>query len=167
VSALTPFEQLQKDLAEHVTGGAYFADIPVLTEEIGDLDSAIDAALAGGGVKANDSGKAGLAISIITPDGKGTDEAGDDVVVLGLTMRVTVAVNPIVNKSANGVGKNPLEVLWKLISRIHGWRRHEDAEPVRFLSFDSLQSDDGLNYFADFRFPIALQLDAEPEPENP
>lgn len=165
MSDTTPFLQLQTDLAAHITGGAYLSDIPVLTEAKADLNSEIDQALAGGGVKGNGSGKAGLAITVVTPDAKSAAAGGDDVVVLALTMRVTLAVNPLVNNSANGIQKQPLAVLWKLISRIHGWRRHDDAEPVELQSYEANEIDGNLYYTADFRLTIALQLDAEPEPE--
>lgn len=167
MSDSTPFLELQEELATRITGGAYFSDIPVLTEAKGDLNSVIDQALSGPGMQPNGSGKAGLAITVVTPDGKSTGGGGDDVVVLGLTMRVTLAASPLVNDGPNGIGKPPLTVLWKLISRIHGWRRNDDAEPVEFQSYESAEIEGNLYYSADFRFPIALQLDAEPEPETP
>ncbi len=155
---MNPYSQLQEDVAARLRASSYLANVPVITEQIGDIDAAVEQALAVGGALGNADSKAGLSITVITPSGTRLPEQRGSILLLDVTVRVTIYENGVVNRGESGIGKPPLEVLFAVQAALHGWRMSPGAVAVQCLAFDSTTEPEGTSYFADFSCHRAINL---------
>ena len=152
-----PFTTLQTETRDRLAGDAYLASIPIVVESIGSLETAIETALAGGGVKDGATGKVGLCLILITPTGL----AADNFVTQkqDTTLRVNLIAVPELNSNEElGQQKPPLTVLYAVIKRLLTWARGQGQTPVRFKSWDSSATEKEIIYSADFTFRQVLAL---------
>lgn len=157
-----PFSDLQDAVKTRLSGADYFLDIPIVTEDAGDVETAVATALTRGAVAANalTPTKVGVAVLIITPRASGVGTTRQHL-LSDTTVRVAVFEQGVVNRSETGIGKPALDVLWQAVSLIQGWRSNAGAVPARLEKFDSDEDPQAgvLSYFADFTFRQSLQLD--------
>lgn len=158
---MNPFLQLQADVAARLKEDPWLHELPVLTEAIGDLDSAINEALAKGGVTPDARGQAGLAIVVITPKARGGDEPAPRLAALDVVVRVGVYESGAINRSEAGTGRPALDAVWNVIVQLQGWAMHRGTPPASLVEMDSESDPDGLMmYYVDFRFRRAFPLRA-------
>lgn len=156
-----PWHDLQSAVSSRLGGGDYFLDIPIVTEDAGDIETAVQTALARGTVAASEltPTKVGVAILIVTPKATaaGTTRAH---VLTDTTLRVAIFEQGAVNRSETGINKPALDVLWQVVSRIQGWRVNDGAVPARLEAWDTDEDPEAgvLSYYADFVFRQSLQL---------
>lgn len=151
-----PFSTLQLDVQARLAGDAYLASVPVVVEELGSLESAIESALAGGGVKEGRTGKLGLCLILLTPAGT----AADKIVTQrqDVTLRVNLIAVPELNAGELGQQKPPLTVLYAVMKRLLTWARGNGQTPVRLERWDSTATEKEIIYSADFTFRLVLAL---------
>lgn len=156
---MNPFLQLQEDTAARLALHATLGRVPMVTESLGNVTSRISEALVKGALKPDQSGKAGLAILIITPKGRGNQNsriASSQIV----TVRVAIFVRPIINDSAAGLQIHPLEALFASHAQVLSWQRGGTTGPNfqhTLDQWDSRENANGeLSYFSDFSIPTAL-----------
>ena len=150
---------LQTETAARIATNVYLAPIPVITEELGDIQARIAKSLAATGVKAGGTGKSGLAFLILTPKGRSAD--GNNSEAQLTTIRVSLFVNTVINKGNSGHQKQPLTVMRTLIGHILSWNRGPGNQPVQMTAWDSIENaaTNELTYFADFEIYHVLDLD--------
>ncbi len=151
---MNPFLDLQTRAVSRLQEQAWFADVPFVTEDAGDINSAVATALAQGALSQNASGKAGLAILILTPAGAIAAEGSAPVVQVQLT--VSIFENVTINRDASaGIRKTALTALNNVIYQLAIWRPFR-AQAMHFTGFESEQ-DNGqpgvIAYHAHFSFP--------------
>ena len=115
---MTTLEQLQKDLVGMYLCNEQFANVPVFEIRTAEVQSKIDAALAGTSKKNN---TAGLAVSVYMPEliNDQPDSAGPLP-----SIRVTVAVEeiPIINNGSFGTGTSAEDLAVYILRLRHQWK---------------------------------------------
>jgi hypothetical protein len=153
-----PFFTLQTAVKDRLKEVGYFFDIPVITEDAGDIETEIMSALARGCVAPGDTPKTGAAIALRTPR-TSAREGKSSLIVADTTLRVVVYEQGIINRSPTGIGKPALDIIHAVMRQLHHWRRNPGQSPARFVEFDSdFDADGTLIYYADFTFTIGLEL---------
>jgi hypothetical protein len=156
-----PWHDLQDAVKARLAGASYFVDIPIVTEDAGDVETAVTTALARGAVAANPltPTKVGVAILVLTPRASGVETTRTHLLT-DTTVRVAVFEQGVVNRSTTGIQKPALDVLWNLVCLIQGSRSNTGAVPARLATWDSDEDPDAgvLSYFADFEFRQSLRL---------
>lgn len=161
------FFDLQAEVKARLEAHEFLADIPMITEELGNVNNRIERSLAQGGVKGNDAGKSGIAILIITPSGRGSGafqgpKAGSrSLSVQSTTIRVTIFVKSLINDGASGLQKAPLDVHFAIMQQMLCWDRGHQAGnvPIALSTWDSRETPTGdLSYFADYEFAQFINL---------
>ncbi|NJL18814.1 MAG: hypothetical protein HC901_00355 [Bdellovibrionaceae bacterium] len=103
--------------------------------------------------------RGGCAMIIHTPTGAGTGNtrtASEQTI----TVRVEIYFKLLINNSANGLQKIPLQVLWDVICQMVGWNTGPGQSPVELGNYGVLENNAGeLNYFADFQVPVTLTIE--------
>lgn len=133
-----PWANLQEAIAVRLRATDGFGDVPVVTEDVGDIGKAIDAALARGASKTGTTGKAGLAVLVLTPRGEGVDSSAGHV-LCDTTAEITVFEKVGANRSSLGTQKPALDVVFAAAGALNGWRVYPGMAPGRFERFDSVQ----------------------------
>jgi len=161
---VNPFRLIQEEVTLRLESSDYLGDIPRLIDSLGDIQGSIDRALAKAGLAATPNDKAGLSILILTPSAEIPDQPpASSAMALEITVRVTVFEVPMINNGDAGIRKHPLDVVWQIISVLHGWTPGPGRRPARFLRFDSAEDEQGnIAYAIDFRFPRAFDLKPYP-----
>lgn len=161
---MNPFRLIQDEVTRRLDSSDYLGDIPRLIDSLGDVEGGINKALAKAGMAETPNAKAGLSILILTPSAEIPDQApARTAITLETTVRVTVFEVPMINHSDAGIGKQPLDVVWQIISVLHAWSPGPGRPAARFLRFDSAEDEQGnIGYAADFRFPRTFDLQPYP-----
>lgn len=167
---MNPFFQLQADVKARLEAHEFLADIPIVTEELGDVNNRVSVSLVKGGLKANDAGKAGIAILVITPSGSGSGQKTStrSLSLQTTAVRVVVFVKPLINDGATGLQKAPLDVHYAILQQMLCWDRGYQAGnvPIALRAWDSRETPDGqISYFADFE--VAQFINLQPTNSNP
>jgi len=152
-----PFLDLQEATAARLRAHDFLNGLAIVTETLGDVTNRVNVALVKGGVAQNDYNKAGLALLIITPKGRGVEPSRGAAQLI--TVRVAVFARPVINDGPNGTQKHPLEVHWSVQQQLLSWPRGRGQEFITLDGWDSRETPDGqLSYFSDFYVPLVLAL---------
>lgn len=155
-----PFFDLQNAAAEHLAERASLADVPMLTEEKGDVVNRLNQSLIKGGIKENSAGKAGCAMILHTPTGLGQG-GSRSVSKMQIKLRIEIYFKVLINNGANGLQKEPLTVLWDVIQQMLSWNSGPGQMTIELLNFDTLENTaQEVSYYADFAVPKGLTLTA-------
>lgn len=148
-----PWATLQEDAATRLLGDAFFTDIPVVTEDAGDVAKAIQTALVKGAVTSGGISKSGVAVLLLTPRGEGLQGASGHV-MCDTTLVATIYERPAANRTALGINKPALDVMWKVVWLLNGWSPVTGQRPGQFVSFESFEDGESgvLAYQLQFRF---------------
>lgn len=155
-----PFFTLQNAAATRLALHSYLADVPMLTEEKGDVVNRLNQSLIKGGVKANSSGRAGCAMILHTPTGLGQG-GSRSVSKMQIKLRIEIYFKVLINSATSGLQKEPLTVLWDVIQQMITWNSGAGQPPIELLAFDTLENTaQEIAYYADFSVPKTLTLTA-------
>ncbi len=157
---MNPFLQLQEDTAARLAEAALLAGVPIVTETLGNVTNRISVALLKGGLKENEDKKAGLAILIITPKGRGSENTRT-ISSQFVTVRVAIFCKPVINDGPRGLQKHPLEVQFAVLQQMLSWDRGPGyaGSYVTLANWDSRETPDGqLSYYGDYDVPMILTL---------
>ena len=153
-----PFFTLQNAAADHLAERESLADVPMITEEKGDVVNRLNQSLAKGGLLPHYSGKSGVAMILHTPTGLGQGGTRS-ISKMQIKLRVEIYVKVLINDGANGMQKEPLDVLWDVIQQMCSWDSGYGQMPVELLNFDTLENTaQEVSYYADFAVPKGLTL---------
>lgn len=158
-----PWYDLQVAVKTRLQSSTYFGDVPILTEDAGDIETAVQTALTRGALVPSDSSpsKCGVAVLILTPRASGTETTRRHLLT-DTIVRVLVFERGVVNRGSSGIGKPALDVLWEVVRMVQGWRPNDGAVPARLNAWDSEESpeDEGtlLQYFADFELRQSIPI---------
>lgn len=153
-----PFFTLQNAAAEHLAVRASLADVPMITEEKGDVVNRLNQSLVKGGFMANSSGKSGVAIILHTPTGIGQG-GSRSVSKMQVKLRIEIYFKVLINNGASGLQKEPLTVLWDVIQQMLSWNIGPGQMPIELLNFDTLENTaQEISYYADFAVPKTLTV---------
>jgi hypothetical protein len=154
MDAIATFQHL---VADTLLDDPWFQDIPIITQDKGDIDTLVNEALHAGAVVGNEARKAGLAIIVVTPEGENVQD-DSMVVMLKQNVRLLIAENGPINRSETGIQKLPTEVLHRAILKLHNYRTGRGPVALRFTRFD-YELLDGIGQFTvDFATVQTLQL---------
>ncbi len=153
------FATFQNQVRDVLLADAWFQDIPILTQDKGDIDTMVNEAMHGAGVAANEARKSGLAIVVVTPEGENLNESGP-VVQIQHAIRLLIVENGPINRSAAGIQKLPTEVLHRAILTLHNCRTGRGPVALRFTRF-SYELLDGIGQF-NVEFAVAQTLQLPP-----
>lgn len=154
-----PWSMLQEGVAARLRGADGFADVPVVTEDCGDIGKSVEAALTRGASTLGDTGKAGLAVLVLTPRGEAAESTSGHV-LCDTTAEITVVEKIGANRSSFGTQKPALDVMFAAAAALQGWRPNPGAKPGQFDRFDSVQDPDSgvLAYSLFFTFRQSIPV---------
>ncbi len=112
---------LQLDIADRLLAEPYFSNVPVLSENLMDIDSQIEIAIA----------QLGVVVVVVTPTAsvrKDQDYPGPYFEQINLVIQVSE--NVILNRGGDGIGKTCLEVAEHALAVLHGYRPQGIAETI-------------------------------------
>lgn len=113
---------LQDAIAQRLSAEDYFAGplpVPVLTEDIGDLENAIQQRV----------NQLGVCVLVLTPELQPGAEPNSGQV----DVRLTVSEKVVVNRSASGTGKRASAVALAAVALLQDWRPRDLWTPLRML----------------------------------
>lgn len=121
------------------------------------ITAALNFSLAKGGLLKGSTGKAGMAILLMTPRGGRSQANTRSVSPQTTTLRVAIFVRPLLNSA--GLQLQPMEVLHAVEKEVMAWNRGPGQQPNQINLWDSRENPDGeLSYFADFEIPQFIPL---------
>lgn len=115
------FLEFQAAIRDTLLEDPFFQDIPIVTQDKGDIDQMISEALHGAGIATNNASKAGLGILVVTPEGENISERAA-VVTLRQSVNLLIVENGPVNRGSTGIQKLPTEVAHRAILKLHNYR---------------------------------------------
>lgn len=115
---MDPVARLQADVWGRLSAHPFFAAVAVLNNERGIIGDDVEAALK---LFAKKNGKSGAALVVDRPlrDVRNADAPGPD---MEITIPVTVAEMPLINRAAGGTGRLTEELVTEVMSLLHGWQ---------------------------------------------
>lgn len=133
----TLLEDAQEDVKARLENDTFFADIPVLLQRKGDIESDVENAL---GVLNEKSGKCGICAVVLMPEVEAPDGElpGPELTVI---QSVQIIERPIINQDAlSGTGKSAERVALNVANLLHryiafhlGWTMMAHRKPIRPL----------------------------------
>jgi len=109
---------LQARIKARLKQDAYFAEIPIITVDEGDIVNEIEqktSVLAGDG-----KGASGVCLTILTPEGA-NNEPHSTGVLLTLAVEVSAIENVLFNRGPTGIGKPAYEAIRRAMEILAGW----------------------------------------------
>jgi hypothetical protein len=117
---------LRSQVQDRLQADDYFEDIPILTEERGDVEAEISNAL---GTLTEQGGKLGICVVILTARAEIKDSIpGPYLGNIGLTIHVEESV--LINKGASGTQKPCSDVAERVAARLHRWTPDTASRPI-------------------------------------
>ncbi len=154
-----PYLDLQTEVAARLAEDAVLANIPMITEEKGDIEKRIVAALMKGGIKQSETNaKGGLALLIYTPKGRAAEAGDRSVLNQSVTVRVALFVKPLINDGSSGHQLAPLDVHFLVQTQIATWNRGPGQAPIQLDNWDSDETNNEISYYTDFSVPLLTSL---------
>ena len=156
-----PYFDLQNEVAARLAEHATLVNIPMITEEKGDIEKRIQSALNKAGLTKGANDKAGLAILIYTPKGRGTTGgagASRSIISQYVTVRVALFVKPLINDGLSGHQLAPLGVHYDIQAQVVTWNRGPGQPPIELDIWDSEETNNEISYYNDFNVPFDLSL---------
>lgn len=134
----TFFSSFQTELRDLIIADAWLSEIPVVIEEDGDYDAELGRVLYEGGLSTNASGKVGIAMLIMIPEGTPGDDV-DQVPVTDFTIQIGITENTVTNRNGtNGIGKTYLQVVERLAELLTNYRPHPGIPPMRWAGYQAV-----------------------------
>lgn len=120
--------QLRTQIQQRLQAVAYFADIPILTEEIGDLENEISRAL---GALTVTGGKLGVCAVVMTAraDVRNPNVPGPYLEEIGIAVHVEESV--LINQSATGTQKPCSDIAEQVLAALHNWTPVGRGRPIQ------------------------------------
>lgn len=153
-----PYLDLQNEVATQLALDATLANIPMITEEKGDIEKRIQSSLNQGGLTKGANDKAGLALLIFTPKGRASEGGDRSVLNQSITVRVALFVKPIINDGASGHQLAPLDVHFLVQTQMITWNRGPGQSPIELDNWDSEETNNEISYYSDFSVPLLTSL---------
>jgi len=110
----------QQRIKDRLQSVAYFADLPIVTEEKGTITEDVAQSLAAVAVAENGDNKNGIAIVLRTPEFTNSDPTKTGMLLM-LHPKVSIYENVSINQGATGIGKPALDVLHAVLFMLHGF----------------------------------------------
>lgn len=146
---------LQEAIAARLRAHEWLSDVPVITEQQGDIENEIQRAL---GTLEGVNGVAGICIIILTPTGGSRTPTAPGPILDDLNIVVSVVENVLVNQSEQGTQKHAAEVVEFLLRYLHHWVCPNLNAPVVAKSpAFSIAESDPLTYQVFFTTKLALR----------
>lgn len=149
---------LQTSVQTRLQAHAYLSDIPVLTEEKGDIDNQIDLAL---GVLGSvvEGGKLGACIVILTPTAKNQSPNAPGPLLEEFLLVINVLESVAINQGDQGTKKHAIQIVEFILRYLHRWTIPGTNAAIKASSFLIIGSDP-LTYQVNFITSLCLK------PEN-
>jgi hypothetical protein len=157
VNVDNPYSAEQTAFKERLAANATLATIPMFIEDLGDISTKLENALAG--LKGGTTNKNGLSIGLLTPSGRSDNEDAPE--SENDTIRVSVWCKPLINGGTSGFQIHPLTVIYLIRKQLATWDRGPGNKPPKFLTWDSVEDTARgiVNYFADFETFQLIELE--------
>jgi hypothetical protein len=146
---------LQAAVKTRLTAHDFFSDIPVFTEEKGDLDSAIETAL---GTLTEKGEKIGACVVILTPVAKSKSPAAPGPLLDDFLISINVLENVLVNQGDDGTKKHAIEIVELIIRYLHRWTVPGTNAALRIAANAfTITNSDPLTYQVNFITSLCLK----------
>lgn len=119
--------QLRQQIADRLAADSYFEDIPVLTEDRGDVENEIARAL---GTLTETGGKIGICAVVLTPFARIRTQELPGPYLDPLQLSVTIEENVLVNQATGGTQKHCSDVAERVATLLHKWLPDGHTRPV-------------------------------------
>ena len=146
---------LQVSIQTRLKAHAWLANVPVITEEQGDIENEIQRAL---GELEGVDGASGICIIILTPAGGVRNPNAPGPILDDFNVVLSVVENVMVNQSEQGTRKHAAEVVEFLLRYMHHWTCPATNAPLVAKSpAFSISASEPLTYQVYFATKIALK----------